>query len=119
MEENKTPEIKHQNPIILKMEDGTEYTLDFTRKTVEYAERCGFDMSELGSKMMVRVPELFFYSFRKNHPQLTKDETDEILFDKMGGMNEALMSALGTLFTQAYNSLINEDAKNSKVTVIL
>ena len=107
------------NPIVLTMEDGTEYTLDFTRKTVEWAERRGFSMDDLSEHMMIRVPELFYYAFRKNHPNVTKQQSDKILFEDMGGMSEELLKRLGELYSQGYESLINSETKNSKVTITL
>lgn len=107
------------NPIVLTMEDGTEYTLDFTRKTVEWAERRGFSMDDLSEHMMIRVPELFYYAFRKNHPNITKQQSDKILFEDMGGMSEELLKRLGELYSQGYESLINSETKNSKVTITL
>ena len=108
------------NPIILTMEDGTEYTLEFSRKSIEFAEKRGFKMDELGDYMMTRVPELFYYSFRMHHPMMTKKPTDEILFDKLGGMSEEMLTRLGELHAQGYESLINSDeSKNSKVTITM
>jgi len=106
-------------PIILTMEDGTEYTLEFSRKTVEWAERRGFSMDDLSDHMMIRVPELFYYSFRMHHPSITKQQSDTILFDDMGGINEDVVKRLGELYAQGYESLINSEAKNSKVTITL
>lgn len=106
------------SPIILTMEDGTEYTLEFSRKSVEFAEKRGFKMDELGDYMMTRVPELFYYAFRMHHPTMTKTQTDNILFDKLGGLNEEVLVRLGELFAQGYDTLINsDDSKNSKVTI--
>ena len=108
------------NPNMLPMEDGTEYTLEFSRKSVEFAEKRGSKMDELGDYMMTRVPELFYYSFRMHHPMMTKKQTDEILFDKLGGMSEAMLTRLGELHAQGYESLINsEESKNSKVTMTM
>ena len=106
-------------PILLTMEDGTEYTLEFSRKTVEWAERRGFSMDDLSDHMMIRVPELFYYSFRMHHPSITKQQSDDILFDKMGGINEDVIKRLGELYAQGYESLVNADPKNSKVTITL
>lgn len=108
------------NPIILTMEDGTEYTLEFSRKSIEFAEKRGFKMDELSDYLMTRVPELFYYSFRMHHPMMTKKQTDEILFDKLGGMSEEMLTRLGELYAQGYESLINsEETKNSKVTITM
>lgn len=108
-------------PIIITMEDGKEYTLEFDREAVTYAERIGFSMDDIDSKMMNRVPELFWLAFRKNHPKVTKKEADHILFDELGGAWEALITRLGELFADGYTSLVNEEEqpKNPKVRVLL
>lgn len=108
------------NPIILTMEDGTEYTLEFSRKSIEFAEKRGFKFDELSDYLMTRVPELFYYSFRMHHANMTKKQTDDILFEKLGGMSEAMLTRLGELYAQGYESLINsEESKNSKVTITM
>lgn len=108
------------SPIILTMEDGTEYTLEFSRKSVEFAEKRGFKMEELGDYMMTRVPELFYYSFYMHHPMMTKKQTDEILFEKLGGVSEEMLVRLGELYEQGYATLINSGgSKNSTVTITM
>lgn len=108
------------NPIILTMEDGTEYTLEFSRKSIEFAEKRGFKMEELGDYMMTRVPELFYYAFYMHHPMMTKKQTDDILFNKLGGVTEEMLVRLGELHAQGYESLINSsESKNSKVTITM
>lgn len=108
------------NPIILTMEDGTEYTLEFSRKSIEFAEKRGFKMDELSEYMMTRVPELFYYSFGMHHPNITKKQTDDILFEKLGGLSEEVLTRLGELYAQGYESLINSDtSKNSTVTITM
>jgi len=108
------------NPINLMLEDGTEYTLEFSRETTEWAERRGFDMNDLDKHMMIRVPELFYYAFRMHQPRMTKAQTDKILFDELGGLSQELLTRLCELYAQGYNTLINEEAvKNSKVTITM
>lgn len=108
------------SPIILTMEDGTEYTLEFNRKTVDFAERRGFKLDDVGDYMMVKVPELFFYAFMMHHPYITKKQTDEILFEKLKGINDEVLRRLTELFTQGYDTLINSgEAKNSNVTITM
>ena len=106
-------------PILLTMEDGTEYTLEYNRQAIAKAERNGFTVADLDTKMMVRVPELFFYAFYMHHPNLTKVQTDKILFEEMGGISDEIIKRLGELYAQGYESLVNSDPKNSKVTITL
>lgn len=108
-------------PIIITMEDGKEYTLEFDRKSIVYAENMGFSTDDVDSKMMNRVPELFNYAFKKNHPEVTMEESDRILFDELGGVWEGLVTRLVELYADGYLALVNEEGKpkNPKVRVLL
>lgn len=89
--------------------NGKEYTLEFNRATVTMAERAGFTMEDLDSKMMTRVPELFYYAFKMHHPSMTKKQTDEILFEGFHGLTQDEMAELGTLYAEPYKTLINKE----------
>lgn len=39
--------VERVKPIILRMEDGTEYTLEFSRETVRFAEGRGFVIDDV------------------------------------------------------------------------
>ena len=108
-------------PIVLTMEDGKEYTLEFNRNTVSLAERSGFRTDDIDHMMMVRVPELFYFSFKKNHPDITREESDKILFDELGGISEAITERLVELYADAYMSLVNTEGKpkNPKVRILM
>lgn len=110
-------------PIEITMEDGKKYVLDFSRESVVYAETHGFGIADLAdeNKLLTTIPELFFYAFRKNHPEVTKEQSDHILFDELGGIADAWMERLGELFSDTYLSLRNEEGKpkNPKVRVTL
>jgi len=109
------------NPIILTTEEGQEYTLEFSRESTEWAERKGFDVNDLDKHAMIRVPELFYYAFRMHHPRMTKIQTDKILFEGLGGLSPEMLTRLGELYAQGYNTLMKESQeeleKNSKVMV--
>ena len=96
-------------PMIFETEDGKEYTLEFSRKTVEWAEQHGFDMDDLTSQMMTKVPELFYYAFRMHHPNMTKQQTDKILFEEFDGLSPDELTWLGNLYAEPFNALINRD----------
>ena len=101
---------------------GTVYELDFTRESVKFAENRGFKVDELTVFPVTRIPELFYYAFRKNHKNVSRSKTDDLL-EGMGGMTTALLERLMQLYNQAaLTHLIatDEDAvKNAKVTVEL
>lgn len=111
--------------IITNPKTGVQYTLEFNRASVEWAENRGFNISDLGNgKILSGISDLFYYSFRMHHPQMTKTQTDTLLFDKvngLGGVPDGLAERLGELYAEPYNALVQseEDAKNSPWTVEL
>ena len=108
-------------PIIITMEDGKEYKLEFDRKSVAFSERIGFSVFDVQEKLMTRIPELFWVAFRKNHPDITQEQAEHILFDELGGTWDALTERLVELYTDAYTSLINDEGKpkNPKVRILM
>ena len=108
------------NPIIIRNEDtGDEYTLEFNRETIRFAEQRGFDIADVGKFPMTKLPELFFYAFRMHHRNVSREKTDRILFDDLGGMPDGMAERLGALYSAPFESLSNDNgkAKNSKMTV--
>lgn len=102
-------------PMVFETEDGTEYTLEFSRKSIEFAEQHGFNIDELTSQMMTKVPELFYYAFRMHHPTMTRTQTDRILFEEFGGLDSEELKWICDLYAEPFNSLINRDeTKNSR-----
>ena len=111
------------NPIKLTDHDtGTTYELDFSRDSVRFAEARKFEVDEVVKFPATKIPELFFFSFRKNHKNMAKSQTDALL-DKMGGLTTKMIERLITLYNQAAlsNTVADEynTAKNDKVTVEL
>ena len=106
-------------PIVIHDEEHQkDYTLEFNRETVVFAEQRGFSMEDISRYSMVRLPELFFYAFRMHHPNISKAVTDKILFDDLGGMPEGMAERLGELYAIPYNSLVGgKQAKNPRMTV--
>ena len=58
--------------------DGTEYTLEYTRKSVEKMERDGFDVTEFHRKPITYLPQLFEGAFYAHHRFMKKDKIQEI-----------------------------------------
>jgi hypothetical protein len=110
-------------PIILHdTEAGIDYTLEFNRETIRFAESRGFDMEDVGKYPMTKLPELFYYAFRMHHKNVSREKTDRILFDDLGGMPSGMAERLGALYAAPFEALANNDgsnAKNSKMTVEL
>ena len=117
-----TKEINEQvKPIIIHDgENGIDYTLEFNRETIRFAEARGFDIDEVSKFPMSKLPELFYYAFRMHHKNVSREKTDRILFDDLGGMPSGMAERLGALYAAPFEALTNDKSdktKNSKVTV--
>lgn len=101
---------------------GASYELDFSRESIRFAEARGFSPDDVTRYPVTRMPELFFYAFRKNHKNLAKSQTDALL-EKMGGLTQTMLERLLQLYNQAALAHLiasDEDAeKNADVTVEL
>lgn len=117
-------EINEQvKPIIIHdAENEIDYTLEFNRESVKFAEARGFDIDDVSRFPMTKIPELFFYAFRMHHKNVSREKTDRILFEDLGGLPEGCAERLGALYAAPFEALSNKDGekrKNSKVTVEL
>ena len=110
-------------PLRFKTQDGREFILEFNRRTVQLAERSGFDVQKVDEKMMNGIPELFFYAFKMHHAWIKKDETDRILFEEFKGLTTDELKQLVELYAEPYESLVNMavdgDEKNARSVTIL
>lgn len=117
-------------PIILKdNEKNTEYTLEFSRDTVRFAEARGFIPDEIDKYPMTKIYEFFWLAFRMHHPNMAKANTDKIIDDWGGIQNipEGLLERLGKLYAAPFGTLTEDETeeekeereKNRKVTVLL
>lgn len=101
---------------------GVTYELDFNRESVKFAEARGFKIDELTAFPATKIPELFFYAFRKNHKNVARSQTDALL-ERMGGLTTSLLERLIQIYNQAALTHViatDEDAaKNAGVTVEL
>lgn len=110
-------------PLRFKTSDGREFALEFNRRTVQMAEKNGFDVSKVDEKMMNSIPELFYYAFKKNHAWIKREETDRILFEEFGGLTTDEMKRLVELYSAPYDALLNSgengEGKNVRTVTIL
>lgn len=122
MSENK--KIEKVEPIRLTdSETGKVYVLEFSRKSVERMERQGFVANTITDFPLTAIPTLFHGAFFKNHPYVTKDDTDKMLYDL--GDVPGLLGRLAALYNEPIKALLGTDdngdseRKNSKYTVEL
>ena len=109
-------------PIIIKFEDTKEeYTLEFNKESVVFAEQRGFKIEDLGDFPMTKIPELFYYAFRMHHKNVARNKTDDILFNRLGGIPDGMIERLLELYQEPFASLEvlseGEKGKNPNVTV--
>lgn len=109
------------NPMVITDPDeGREYTLEYNRKTVAKAEQAGLDVNALESKSMTMIPLLWWGAFLMHHPHMTREQTDKILFEGLGGLNAKEMEYLGKLYAEPFQTLItgeDEGANPRKMAV--
>ena len=99
------------------------YELDFSRESIRFVEQQGYKIDETFDFPNVNIPKLWYYAFRKNHRNMSLQQTTALL-DKLGGVTEKIAKRLIDLYTQATmaNNVIQDEedlAKNSHVTVEL
>lgn len=115
-------ELKEQiKPIIIHdTENNRDYTLEFNRESVKFAESRGFKLVDVDNYPMTKIPEFFWYAFRMHHPSFSMNQAEKML-ERLGGMSEELGKRLGELWAVPFETLThgNGDEKNVTVTVEL
>ena len=91
---------------------GTEYTLEFTRKSVEQMEREGFVADDINVKPVTTLPALFAGAFKANHRWVKRELIDEI-YSKMTNKGE-LIGKLAEMYNEPIKALIDEPAESSE-----
>lgn len=83
-----------------------EYTLEFTRKSIEMMERQGFVAGDIVSKPMTTLPALFAGAFLANH-RFAKKEDILRMFDLFQNKQE-LIGKLGEMFNEPLAALVDD-----------
>ena len=86
--------------------EGKEYTLCFSRRTVEKLEKLGFEGGALDNKMMTMLPMFFWGAFLAKQPFMKKENTDKIL--PLFKNKEALYEKLSELYNEPMAALIDD-----------
>ena len=55
-----------------------DYTLEYTRKTLEKMEADGIVLADMNKKPVTILPKLFEYAFYAHHKRIKKAEVDNI-----------------------------------------
>jgi len=90
--------------------EGTQYTLEFTRKSIETMERNGFAVDDLNTKPMSTLPVLFAGAFLANHRYMKRDVIDKI-FTHLTNKQE-FFEKLAEMFSEPMEALLDENEGN-------
>lgn len=88
----------------------TEYTLEYDRDSVRFAEELGVNIIELirgKVKPATLWTQLFFSALHKNHPTITQDESDDIWTRVTNKADVA--SVLQDMIAEPYELMLSED----------
>lgn len=86
--------------------EGIEYTLEFTRKSVETMERQGFVAREIATRPMSTLPTLFAGAFLAHHRSVKKEVVNSI-FAKLTNKDE-LVEKLAEMYNEPLETLMGE-----------
>ena len=92
--------------------NGINYTLEYTRKSVEQMEREGFVAEDIQTKPMTMLPTLFAGAFKAHH-LFVKPEVINEIFSKMTNKGE-LIGKLAEMYNEPIMALIDEPAESSE-----
>ena len=83
-----------------------QYTLEYTRKSIETMEKQGFVVSEIKDKPMTTLPALFAGAFLAHHRLIKQEVIDEI-FSKMTNKSD-LIGKLAEMYNEPIMTLIDD-----------
>lgn len=90
--------------------DGKQYTLEFTRKSIEIMERQGFNINDIADKPMTTLPALFAGAFIAHHRFVKRDIIDEI-YSKLTNKQE-LLQKLAEMYNEPLEALMEDPDDN-------
>lgn len=86
--------------------EGNEYTLEFTRKSIEQMEKSGFVVSDITTKPMTVLPALFAGAFLAHH-RFVKQTVIDAIFSKLTN-KEDLIGKLAEMYNEPIMALMDE-----------
>lgn len=86
--------------------EGKDYTLEFTRRTVEQMEHSGFIVGEVGDKPLTALPRLFAGAFLAHH-KYTDKETINNIFARLTN-KEKFIQKLAEMYSEPLEAMMDE-----------
>lgn len=84
----------------------SEYTLEFTRKSIEILEKRGFKISDIQDKPVSTLPMLFAGAFIAHH-KFAKPEVINEIFSKLRNKEE-LLGKLAEMYNEPILAMMDE-----------
>lgn len=89
-----------------------EYTLEYTRKSIERMERQGFVISDIERAPMTSLPVLFAGAFIAHHGSVRTSVIDEI-FTKMPD-KDTLLEKLSEMYREPFDALMADPEESDE-----
>lgn len=98
--------------IKIKTNDGKDFTLAFTRKTVSRMSQNGFKITDVRDNPIIGIPQLIAGAFLRFHPGIKQDEIDNLWRQTKG--KEELLLKLIEMYQEPIDSLLEEPKEDSE-----
>ena len=89
--------------------EGKEYTLEFTRKSIEKLEQRGFKLTDVRDKPVTTLPIMFAGAFLAHHPYVKKEVVDAV-FNEIDD-KDSLIQKLGEMYNDPIRSMTESEGK--------
>lgn len=86
--------------------DGKVYTLEFTRRTVQWCEAQGFRVNGLTDTPQTSIPLLFKGAFRANYPFMKDDKIEEVYYSMK--RRAELVGKIAEMYSETVSALFDE-----------
>ena len=93
---------------------GKEYTLEYTRASVQQMEREGFVANDIVAKPMLTLPKLFAGAFKAHHRFDAKQKDIDDIFELFGN-KQALIEKLAEMYAEPMEALLDNDNDEGNV----
>ena len=86
--------------------EGTDYTLEYTRKSIQKMEAQGFNIGGISDTPMTTLPKLFAGAFLAHH-QFVRQETIDAIYALLPD-KEGLIGKLSEMYSEPLQALLAE-----------
>ena len=93
---------------------GKEYTLEYTRESIKQMEREGFVASDIATKPMNTLPQLFAGAFKAHHKFDTKQKQIDEIFSMFKSKN-ALIEKLAEMYAEPLEELMDDSDEGNAI----